>query len=206
MTKTLLLIIAGLFAASVCCAQSPDSITNKKVNKRTAELKNEKVDPIICYYVDCVGYVKRYYPDSCNTSLVKYLFWKIDTTAYIQHFDNCNDYEMRQVSSQLINTILKNPNTIKKAHLEYPQYVEIVNGKKHLLSVMRDHSCHYMFEIHTSTGVILKDIDDFALDTKYIDNKYPNLNYNKNQESILTTLKTISQQLISKLYPTKKAP
>jgi hypothetical protein len=203
-------LLVCLLMLSVSHAQSLISITDKKANSRIAELRSKKVNLLVCYYVNCVGYVKIYHPDSCNTALVKYLLWKAGTKAYLQRFDNCVDYKPNQIPPDLVNTIIKNLNTIKNASL----YVGVVDGKKTILTVMRDHSCHYMFEIHTPTGTIIKDIDDFALDTKELDDysgnikdeprKRHNDNYEKNQLSILVKLKNMAEQITDVLN--KKGP
>ncbi|MEP6612085.1 MAG: hypothetical protein ABJA76_09385, partial [Mucilaginibacter sp.] len=70
-------------------------------------------------------------------------------------------------------------------------------GKQVKLTTMVDHSCHNIFEFYTNDKELKKDIDDFALETQYIDKKYVNLNYQSNKKSILIKLKGIVEREVA---------
>jgi hypothetical protein len=63
-----------------------------------------------------------------------------------------------------------------------------------------------MFEIYAKDDVLKKEIDDYALKTKYVNQgnrKYKNRNYAANQQSILKKLKILIERSIND-YNNKK--
>jgi hypothetical protein len=180
-----------LFSAPVCRAQldSTFSKTDKDVLSKIQELRNKKIDTIVCYYIDCIGALPRLeIPDSCTSSKTKYLLWRSNSKSFIQKFDECNVYKAISINSAFFSLLKHNYKQFK-----YPEFYEIVNGKKILSNIWQDHSCHTMFEIDIKGIILIKDIDAFALDTKYVDDKYLNINYMQNQQSLLKKLKKIAE-------------
>jgi len=189
-----------LFSVSICRAQLDSSLykTDKEVINKIQELRDKKTDTIVCYYIDCVGAMPRLeIPDSCTSSKTKYLLWRSNSKSFIQKFDECNTYKANPMSSTFFNLIKLNFNGIKKEKIKYPAYDEIIKGKKLELSTLIDHSCHNIFEINIKGKITSKDIDDFALETKLVDDKYINKYYNRNQKSILNKLKKIVEAEVS---------
>jgi len=80
---------------------------------------------------------------------------------------------------------------IQKDKIKYPEYRKRVNGKIGIYYSYIDHSCHNIFEIHTINRILKKDIDDYALETKYNEEKHLNRNYYSNEKSILNKLKIV---------------
>lgn len=206
--KHLFLILTGCFIFLISKAQSPDSLVLKQIRDRVIELKTQGIKLPVSYYVDCVGYRKVYDPaDPCTIFNIRYLFWKSVDGYYAQRFDNCYKYEPIKTDEKLVDIIADNLSKIKRAKLENPKYAYVSEGKERSGMVLIDHSCHHMFEIFKSNGIVVKDIDDFDLETKVIDiseGKYPNLNYEKNQRSILARLKEMAEVITDQVN--KKAP
>lgn len=156
-----------------------------------SELKRDRTDTIISYYVDCVDYVHAMQPDSCSAFDIKYLLWGKNGKHYIQRFDECKEYPSAPTSLFFFKLLRSHYSEIQKAKLKYPKYKIRVNGKLGVYYTYIDHSCHNIFEIHTNDKILKKDIDDYALETKYDDEKHLNWNFNSNQKSILNTLKIV---------------
>ncbi|MEO6980721.1 MAG: hypothetical protein ABI113_20170 [Mucilaginibacter sp.] len=194
----ILLVFVLVITYSFCLAQT-DSIpvAEKKANEKIAQLRRERVKTILCYYVDCVGYMHGFNPDSCTSFQPEYLFWTNNNLSFIQRFDECTDYKPMNIRPALYNLIKSNYKQIQKAKIEYPVYYGIVDGKQVKLTTMVDHSCHNIFEFYTNDKELKKDIDDFALETQYIDKKYVNLNYQSNKKSILIKLKGIVEREVA---------
>ncbi|RZM20801.1 MAG: hypothetical protein EOO88_35130 [Pedobacter sp.] len=171
--------------------------TDKETNLALAQLKEQKIDTIVIYYTQCIGSYLPIKLDSCSSSFTKYLIWKVKNQSYIRKFDGCYQYEENRISSLFLNSLYSRIEEFKGSKVLYPEYTEIKNGKKNKLRIMLDHSCHYMFEVHTRMGILKQDVDDFALSTKYIDDnkRQLNENYQNNQRSYLKKLVDAAEQL-----------
>ncbi|RFZ92584.1 hypothetical protein D0C36_14290 [Mucilaginibacter conchicola] len=184
------------------------------IDKRARELKKNGVTIQVQYYVDCVGYFQTFKPGSCNIFDIRYLFWKSKGINFAQRFDNCHTYKPVEIKENLIDKIADNLSEIKKAEIKYPQYVIVGERKNDTISLMVDHSCHYIFNIFTGNEKIDKDIDDYALETKELNDysgnaknepqKRHNDNYEINQRSILVELKNMAEKITDRIN--KKAP
>lgn len=98
--KTFITILFILILSSEVKSQTNIiSSTNKKINSKIQELKNNKVDTIICYYIDCVGSDLRLASDTCVAYNIKYLLWSNRGKHYIQRFDECKEYQSVNTSS-----------------------------------------------------------------------------------------------------------
>lgn len=178
-----------------CKAQSDTStVTGKKIVDKIHQLQAQKIDTIVCYYVECIGGIYPYYPDSCVAHEKNYLIWMEKDKCFIQRFDECEDHEAKLISPQFLTRIRKNFSKVKNQKLKMPQYTEMVKGKPVTYDVTIDHSCISFFDIYIGEKVLEKKIDDFDLETKYIDSKHFNKNYYRNQRSLLNRLKTIIEK------------
>ena len=189
--------------------QDIGEITNNKVKERIAQLKAQGADTIVCYYTDksnCAGVTTVYNADTCIAYQTKYLIWKTGGQSNVQRFDECNTYTAVPVSPVFINTVSKNYNKVKDAKLKPVQYVQIIKKKKVYTDVAVEYTCHTKLEIYTPSGVLVKDIDNFAADTKTYDGKNKNIYYKANQSSILVALMKMANDLTGKTASTKKAP
>lgn len=163
--------------------------TTQKVNEKISVLKSNGIDTVLCSYVNCIGFISVFDDQAtCHTDTTKYIFWTIKNKSFIQKFDNCNQYKEILIDSSLFHLINNNLTKIKSSIIKHPEFIEIIKGKKSRFSTFIDHSCHYIYEIHLKNQLIKKEIDDFYLKTKYIDDKFLNINYSYNQNSILKKL------------------
>jgi hypothetical protein len=104
------------------------------------------------------------------------------------------------LAPQFFKVLKNNFAKIEKENLRYPEYSVVVKGKKRFLGTIIDHSCHTIIEIHVPDKLIEKNIDDFALETKYVEG-HPNKNYYPNQKSSLNLLKNIIERDVN-IYDT----
>jgi len=209
MMKSLFFVLCVLTIPFICKAQDTNEITNDKVKERIAQLRAQGADTIVCYYTDysnCAGATTVYNADTCIAYQPKYLIWKTAGQSYIQRFDECNTYAEGPVSSTFISTLSQNYKKVQKATLKPVQYVQIIKKRKFYTDVAVDYSCHTKLEVYTPSGVLVKDIDTFAADTKTYDGKNKNIYYKANQSSILVALMKMANDLTGKTASTKKAP
>jgi hypothetical protein len=122
---------------------------------------------------------------------IKYLLWSNHGKHYIQRFDECKEYQSATISSLFFSLLKSHYYEIQKDKIKYPEYRKRVNNKMGTYYSYIDHSCHNIFEIHTSNGILKKDIDDYALETKYDEEKHLNRNFYSNRKSILNKLKKV---------------
>lgn len=186
-----------LLATLLCNAQTNNGLStlDSKINDRINELNRDKTDTIICYNVDCVGFLHLSPPDSCLALDIKYLLWEGNGKHYIQRFDECKVHSVVELNKDVFALLYDNYSKIKTAKIKYPHFTIKEKGKLKTYFLMVDHSCHHLFEIHIIGDYILKkDIDDFALETKYDGEKNLNSNFYSNQKSVLNKLKTIVER------------
>jgi hypothetical protein len=187
------------------------STTGKEIGKRINELHKNGIDTIICYYVDCVGSVHTVEGNdtSCHAFDVKYLLWSDKRKYLIQRFDECADHLPLIIKPTFFYFLKTNLTEIKAEQLKYPEYDIVEGGEKKTYSTSVDHSCHSTFEICIGKTRINKDIDAYALETKFVDDKYLNKNFYANKKSVLNKLKVITERVVddyNKKLKTKKAP
>jgi hypothetical protein len=188
-----------LFLSCFCKAQTGNiSATDEKVNQKIHELKVKKIDTIVCYYTYCSGTEPRVGAnDSCFANEIKYLFWYENNKCFIQRFDECSEHKQANIKATFLNLIRRRYSIIQDEEIKYPQYNGTIKEKTISNTLLQDHSCNIIFEIHTRHRVLRKDIDVFSLETRYFDNKHLNKNYSNNQQSILNKLKIIVEGDVS---------
>jgi hypothetical protein len=171
-----------------------------KIENKISELKQNSVDTIICYYENCVG-EKSYSYDSCEKRETKYLFWVKGGKYYKQLFDKCNSYPINEIKeSTFLKTALSQVDRIEKSEIKpVAHYNKDKNGiidKNKYDVVDVDHTCFTNFEFHIKLKTFQKSINHFDLETKMLDDRTPNDNYETNQNSILKTLKELIEKEI----------
>jgi hypothetical protein len=198
--KSLIIFCLCFLYIPICNAQldSAFSQTDKQVLNKIKDLHQNKIDTIICYYVNCIGSIHFHTPNNCKPYDVKYLIWRDKGLSFMQRFDECNNHEPIEINNQFLNVIQHNYFIIQKEQIKYPEYIFIANGKREINTTLIGHSCHTIFEIYTGNKTLRKDIDAFVLDTKLVDDKYLNRNYTYNQKTILNKLKTTIEAEIKK--------
>lgn len=192
--KYFIMLVIICFAQQMSKAQiDTNTTTGKNVLARIEQLQNKKIDTIVCYHVFCNGGMPRVVlPDSCVAYNIVYLIWSENNKSFIQRFDECHEHIAVLIKPDFLKTIRTKYAVIKKEKIEYPEYAEKVKGKpSKIYTLTQDHTCKAIFEIYTAKNVLIKTIDDFALETKNIDRKHKNDNYLKNQKSLLNKLKKI---------------
>jgi hypothetical protein len=199
--KTFIAILFILILSSEGKTQT-HTISSKdpRIDSKIQELRKNNVDTIICYGVDCIGSLKPRRPDTCLAYDIKYLLWSDNGKHYMQRFDECKNYDMSDLSKNVFDLLKNGYSRVKSDELKYPEYTINEKGKLKTYTSIVDHSCHFMLEIYAKDNVLKKDIDAYALETKYIVDgykKYKNRNYNANQQSILNRLKILIQQSIN---------
>jgi hypothetical protein len=137
-------------------------------------------------------------PDTCISDDIKYLFWINNNQCFIQRFDECAEHKPANIARHLFDLLKYNYGKISRDTIKAPEYDEIVKGKTITYTVIRDHSCHTMFEINIGTKSLRKDIDSFDIETKYIDEKYLNKNYLHNRNTALYKLKILAESEVSR--------
>lgn len=143
-----------------------------------------------------MGEIRLYRPDSCVGNNIKYLVWAENGESYRQRFDECGDYQPQIISNAFLTIVDHNYNAIKKEKIKYPECYRLVKGKKVLQAVYIDHSCRTRFTIRRDNEVLIKNIDSFAADTKYLDGddhkKHLNINYKINKRTFLYKLYSLT--------------
>jgi hypothetical protein len=175
------------------------STTDEKVFQKIHELKAKKIDTIVCYYTFCSGTQPRVGAnDSCFANDIKYLLWYENNKCFIQRFDECYEHKPANVKSTFLDLVRHRYNAIQDEEIKYPQYNGTIKEKTISSTLLQDHNCNTIFEIHTRHRELRKDIDVFSLETRYFDNKHLNKNYWSNQQSILNKLKIIVEDDVSR--------
>lgn len=192
--KYFMVFIIICLAQQMCKAQiDTNTTTGKNVLARIEQLQNKKIDTIVCYHVFCNGGMPRVVlPDSCIADNIVYLIWSENNKSFLQRFDECKSHNAGLINPHFIKLIRSNYVRIKKEKLKMPEYRIKVNGKFVTYSESVDHFCNTIFEIFTGKKILTKYLNHFDLDTKYDDdNKHHNINYVRNQKSLLNKLKKI---------------
>jgi len=178
------------FYMPVCYSQldSTYSKTDKEVMDKIQELRDNKTDTIVCYYVYCNGALRLMPPDSCIAYDIKYLLWHHRNQSFIQRFDECKFYKSINIGSSLFNFILTNYFKIQKQNLKHD-----------VIAV--DHYCVTKIEFYYGGKPLRKHIDWPDLN-KYSYGKQLNKHYSDNKKSKLNRLKNIIEAQV-KIYNKK---
>ncbi len=154
-----------------------------KIDQKIDSLKENRVENFIVFSQNCVGcFPKIMLKDKCNSDETQYLFWKKGMVSYQQKFDECFDYKTVTLeNSKLIDLIATNYKQIKSEEI---RPVEYKKGKRIICQIVDHYSYTILKFIHKNDS-FQKQIIDYQLETKMIDNKMPNQNYLYNQRTIL---------------------
>jgi hypothetical protein len=179
------------FYMPVCYSQldSVHSRTDKRIMDKIQDLHNKKADTTIYYHVECIGGMAHFpLRNLCIAYDVKYLLWIDSNKYFIQKFDECFEYKPANISSSFFDLIRHNFYKIKNGEIKNPRFTATIYGKAVETSSFIDHTCRNIFEIYTGDNILIKRIDDYDLDTKYVEGHF-NKNYYPNKKSILNKLK-----------------
>jgi hypothetical protein len=190
------LILASMLLLSIRCLAQLDSTFNRtdKIVAKIQELHNENTDTIIYYHVECTGgMVQMHFRDSCIAYDKKYLLWIKGNKCFIQKFDECFEYKPASIGSSFFDLIRRNYYKIKNGKLKNPRTTEIIKGKAVDRFWFIDHTCYNIFEIYTGKNILIKKVNDYDLDTKYVDG-HSNKNYYPNKKSLLNKLKIVIEK------------
>lgn len=154
-----------------------------KIDQKIDSLKENRVENLVVFSQNCVGcFPKIMLKDKCNSDETQYLFWKKDLVSYQQKFDECFDYKaIKLENSKLIDIITTNYKQIK---LEEIRPIKYKKGK-HTIRQVVDHYSYTILKFIHKNDSFQKQIIDYQLETKMIDDKIPNQNYLYNQKTIL---------------------
>ena len=193
--STLILALIFILSLNISFAQTVD----KKVENKIAELKRNSIDTLICYYNFCTAEtLDIIVPDSCIVNESKYLFWVDHGIYYSQHFDNCNLYPVRKRdTSEFLEIALSRLDSIRNAEIKIVEHYNKDKNSKvtdsaEVLSV--DHSYYTCFDFYIGNESFKKSINKFDLETKMLDEKTANDNFEANQKSILKRLKDLVEE------------
>lgn len=197
-------VLVGLILISllntVCKAQiDTNTVTEKKVILKIQQLKHENINTIVCYYVKCTGLPSFADDDSCTSDKIVYVFWENKSKYFIQQFDNCKTHNAINTSPSFLQLIKTHINTILKEKILLPEIIERVNGKSVKYEVVRDHTCRTNFYIYLNGNHHIVWLDNFDVETKYLDDGHLNINYYHNQKTFLNKLKLIAEKGVSVL-------
>lgn len=186
-----LIVIVASFSSQIF-----GQVVENKSKVKIAELKASGIDTLVCYYVECYGYVSTSAKDSCQLEEVRYIYWPQASKFHLQRLDNCYEYEpVLTDSSQFWKVLKKNISKIKTEEIKPPQHTVInKKGKKEQLevaTVYTAHTCTFVFELYIGETTFKKYISDFDLYTERIDETTPNDNYKYNQQTQLKKLKDL---------------
>jgi len=147
-----------------------------------------KSDLVVDFHLSLGGMFIPEIDEDCSENEPRYLFWISNKKFYKQKFSGCRKYPPVQIkNSDLLTTILNNLNEIHQAELKPVQSDKIVQ-------VEIDHQDIWYFNINTPNVSFSKSISLYELETKNIDDKETNINYEFNQSSILNKLIKLAQR------------
>lgn len=154
-----------------------------KIDQKIDSLKENKVENFVVFFQNCVGcHPKIIIKDKCNSDETQYLFWKKDLVSYQQKFNECSDYKaIKLENSKLIDLITTNYKQIKSEEIKPIEYKK----GKHIISQIVDHYSYTILKFIYKNDSFQKQIIDYEIETKMIDNKTPNQNYLYNQKTSL---------------------
>ena len=138
--------------------------------------------------------------DSCRAQDIKYLFWTDNNHSYMQRFDECKKFDSIIITPSFSKLLRQNYSKIVKEKIKGPEYIAIVKGKRVLSGMDESDGSYAILEIHVGDNAIHKEIDDFAMQTKYVTGKHLNRNYATNQSSSLNRLRVLIEKEIKLHY------
>ena len=159
------------------------------LNFKTELLKNNK-ELVIEYSQFCSGEKILKNKDGKRCERPFYLFWIKNGKYFKRKFSDCKIFIVEELKkSEFIKTVKENINEIKESEI-LPISHEYINskGEKEIVELGVDHYCNTQFKIHSANGKMTKNVNEFYLREKMIDEKRPNDNYEVNQNSILNKI------------------
>ncbi len=162
------------------------------------ELLKNKKEFVVEYSQFCIGEIIFENKDGKICERPYYLFWSKNGKYFKRKFSNCNMFKTVEMNnSEFIKTVRENINEIKESEIS-PISHEYLNskGEKETVELEVDHFCETKFEIHSSNGKMTKNVNEFYLRKKMIDEKTPNDNYEVNQNSILNKIFQLAKKEI----------
>jgi hypothetical protein len=159
------------------------------LNFKKELLKNNK-EIIIEYNQFCIGELILENKDGKICERPYYLFWSKNGKYFKRKFSDCNIFNTIELkNSEFIETVKENINEIKKSEILPISHAYINSkGKEETVQLEVDHYCRTKFEIHLANKKVTKNVNEFYLREKMIDEKTPNDNYEINQKSILNKI------------------
>lgn len=196
MRKYITFVFVLIFVAPIYAQE-----LGKKIEKRKAELHNSEIDTLILYHVNCDNDIQSFTNnnDSCSIIQTYFLFWIKNGVYYKQEINNCSILQEEKINqSNFIKTVLNNISSIQKAEIKpIEHYVKDKKGNlenDEIIILETNHTCTTIFEFNFSETHFTKSIRQFELETKMLDKKTTNDNYEYNQKSILTTIKNLVEK------------
>ncbi|MBU3011125.1 hypothetical protein KO506_06905 [Polaribacter vadi] len=155
-----------------------------------SELLNNKKEIIIEYSQFCIGELILENKDGKICERPYYLFWSKNGKYFKRKFSDCNIFNSIELKNpEFIETVKEHINEIKDSEI-LPISHNYINlkGEEETVELEVDHYCKTKFEIHLANGKVTKNVNEFYLREKMIDEKTPNDNYEINQNSILNKI------------------
>jgi len=185
-----------LFFGTISFVFSQD--VDSKIERRIKELRKNKVDTFVIYSVNCIGSrPRKTNRDSCYLVQTKRLFWVKNGIFFIQKFTNCDTFKEEKLeTSNFLKAVLSNFDSIKNAEILPVEHYErdslgLIDRTKLVTSSIIDHSCITQFVFTINKTTFSKQINQYDLDEKMIDENRANDNYELNQKSILKRIKDL---------------
>lgn len=190
-----------LWSLLCCCYCKAQSHVDEQISQKINELKKDGVDTIVSYHRYCVGYQRLISASdtSCRGFDVHYLLWTKSNLHYLKKFDECRQYSTEEIAKDFLITFSSNFKIIGQEYVKPPTFDKIIKGKKQELVTYIDHSCHSAFKFFMLNTSFEKTIDDFDLETQYVDGKYLNKYYKHNHQTKLYKLKTLIEAELKRL-------
>lgn len=181
------LIIPILFACFSSYSQGLEDAT-RKINK----LKGNKVDTIVSVYrhSSAMNMPTKKGKD-CFLTASQLLIWTKDGEYFKQAFDNCNNYQEKQIDSSIFIKYLRDSIKVLKTAEILPVSCVFIDmaGQRHTKKNPKPLSSK-LTEMTFITGktTLLKKIDHYDLFTETCDSEHNNENYELNMNCILKRL------------------
>ncbi len=193
--RNLKIIFAFLICIPCFCQTSPENFL--------IELREKKIDTICVFDDYSVGSVKLYSEETINDYCEfepTYFFWKENNKTLLTKKDSCFEYSTIEINADKIwKDYFENERAITIEKVKHYQFIDIENGKKRILTKMRDHSHHQNFKIIVKEKITEKRFDDFdLLKSADSDGKEENMNYKYNLDLKSKTLINEIAKLVMK--------
>ena len=172
----------------------------QQLNAEYSELKKtlleSKTELLIEYSSDCIGgeFITLGEVGDCEYENPFYLFWIKEDKYYKRKFTNCDIFKVIEMEeSRFLECVRENLSLIEKSEImpvihKSKKTLEGGVEEETIIETELSHYCESKFIFHTKSDEIEKNIIDYYLDTKMIDENTPNDNYELNNKSILNAI------------------